>query len=284
MRLIALLPIVLAAIDARRARIVVFGLNDGALRREVPLRTPFLPDQQWVVGADTVIMPGKLNNQPFTTWIATTDSIWHWGSAPAIYEASLTAYPQGGEPSIATRESGWLALFPSDPSLYLLNQAGVAFGQVVLPAVRRVSVPSDVAARVVAIAATNDFHFASSLALAIHRLSSGQYLVVHLDADTELRRNVNDPSSGGVGVSYSNVRYWVTLLSADLSLACVDGLLPLQVDNILAPFFCEDVLHFVARRVDSAGHLRSVLYSYQVADAGCRWVPTGGVQSQSTGH
>lgn len=272
----------LAAVDARRGRIVVFGLKDGGVRREVVLRAPFYPDQQWVVRGDTVVMPGKLDKQPFTTWITTTDSVWHWGSAPAIYGTSLAAYSQGGEPSIAPHDGGWLALFPADPSLYLLNREGEAVGRVVPPADRRLGVPSDVAAQVAAIAKTEGFHFAASLALAIRRLKSGQYLVVYLDADTELLPNVYDPSSGGIGVAYSNVRYWVTLLSPDLSRACVDGLVPLQVDNILAPFFRDDTLYFVARRVDGADHLRSVLYSYRIVEADCRWVPTGGVQALPT--
>ena len=33
-----------AAVDARRGRIVVFGLGDGSLRREVVLSKPFFPD------------------------------------------------------------------------------------------------------------------------------------------------------------------------------------------------------------------------------------------------
>jgi hypothetical protein len=248
-----------AAVDARRGRIIVFGLNDGELRREVVLTTPFFPDQQWVVNADTITMPGKLRAQPFTTWITTTDSLRHWGTAPSILEWSMAAYSQGGEPSIAPHETGWLALFPADPFLYVLTRDGRPTGRVALPAHRRLGVPPDVADQVTAIAKTGSFRFAASLVLANRRLNSGQYLLIHLDADTELNRSVNDPSSGGSRVSYSNVRYWVSLLSADLSRACVDALVPLDVENVLSPFFRDDTLYFVARRVDPTGRLRSVL-------------------------
>lgn len=268
-----------ATVDARRARISVFGLNDGALRREVVLSTPFFPDQQWVVMADTVIMPGKLRATPFTTWITTTDSIRHWGTAPPIFQTSLAAYSQGGEPALAPHDAGWLALFPTDPFLYVLNREGEPVGRVAVPATRRLGVPPDVADRVAAIAKTDSFRFAASLALTNRRLGNGQYLLMYLDADTELNRRVSDPSSGGSSVSFSNVRYWVSLLSADLSRACVDGPVPLDVENVLSPFFRRDTLFFVARRVDPAGRLRSVLYSYQVTDTGCRWLTTGGVQS-----
>lgn len=263
----------LAAVDARRARIVVFGVDDGALRREVVLQTPFHPDQQWVAQGDTLILPGKLRRTPFTTWVTSTDSISHWGTAPPIYERSLNAYSQGGEPSLAPHDDGWVALFPADPALHVLDGAGETVQRIVLPVRRRLGVPPDIAGQVAAIAATDSFRFAASLVLAVRRLRNGQYLVIHLDADAEVT-TVNDPGSGGTAISYRNIRHWVTLVSPDLRRACVDGLVPLEVDNILSPFFRDDVLHFVARRLDDSGTLRSVLYSFRVMDADCDWLPT----------
>ncbi len=262
----------LAAVDARRARIVVFGVNDGALRREVVLRTPFHPDQQWVARGDTLILPGKLRRTPFTTWVTSTDSISHWGTAPPIHERSLNAYSQGGEPSLAPHEEGWVALFPADPAVHLLDHGGETVRRMILPVRRRLGVPTDVAEQVAAIAATDSFRFAASLVLAIRRLRNGQYLLIHLDADTEPIASANDPGSTG-GISYHNIRHWVSLVSPDLRQACVDGLVPLDVDNILSPFFRDDVLHFVARRLDDSGHLRAVLYSYRVTDVDCDWLP-----------
>lgn len=129
-----------------------------------------------------------------------------------------------------------------------------------------------------AIAKADSFRFAASLVLAIRRLQGGQYLALHLDADPELNRSANDPSSGGSGVTYSNVRYWASLVSPDLFRACVDALIQLHVDNLVSPSFRGDTLYFVARRLDSAGQVRSVLYSYRVADDGCQWSSTGGIE------
>jgi hypothetical protein len=267
-----------AAVDARRARIVVFGVEDGELRREVVLTSPIFADQQWVPVGDTIVMPAKLAKQAFTSWVTTTDSIWKWGTAPAIIDSSIRAYSQGGEPSVAEHRDGWLALFPADSSLHLLNRDGSLRGFVTLPVKRRLGVPPQLAQRVDEIAKSDTFRFAASLVLANRRLSSGEYLLMHLDTDTELNRSVNDPSSGGVGILYSNMRYWVSLLSADLSRACVDGLVPIDVENVLSPFFRGDTLHFVARRVDDAGQLRSVLYTYRVSGENCNWIPTGGMR------
>ena len=273
---IGLLPgdSLVAAVDARRARIVVFGLSDGALRREVSLAVPFYPDQQWVVRGDSVIMPGKLRREPFTTWITSTDSVRSWGTAPAIYDRSMQAYSQGGEPSLAPHGGGWVALFPADPALYELDASGQPSRSTVIPSRRRVGVPSDVADQVATIAAADSFRFAASLVLAVRQLSTGTYLLVHVDADPEKVRSIHDPGSGGHGISYRNVRYWVSLVSADLSRACVDGRVPLDVDNILSPFFRADTLYFVARRLAAGDRLRSVLYSFRVDDVDCDWLPT----------
>lgn len=167
-----------------------------------------------------------------------------------------------------------MALFPADPALHLLDHAGETAQRIVLPVRRRLGVPPDVAEQVAAIAATDSFRFAASLVLAIRRLRTGQYLVIHLDADTEVIPSAHDPSSGGTGIAYRNIRHWVSLVSPDLHRACVDGLVPLEVDNILSPFFRDDVLHFVARRLDDSGSLRSVRYSFRVTDSGCDWLPT----------
>ncbi len=263
----------LAAVDARRARIVVFGLQDAALRREVPLPVPFFPDQQWVIRGDTVIMPGKLRHDPFTTWIPSTDSIRHWGTAPAIFDRSITAYSQGGEPSLAPHGGGWVALYPADPALYVLGPTGQPLQRVTIPTRRRLGVPADVADQVATIAKGDRFRFAASLVLAIRQLSNGQYLLIHLDADADKVLSVRDQSSGGSGIAYHNVHYWASLVSPDLRRACVDGLVPLDVDNILSPFFQGDTLHFVARRVDPAGQLRAVHYTFHVSGTGCDWTP-----------
>ncbi|MEO8450227.1 MAG: hypothetical protein ABI647_10580 [Gemmatimonadota bacterium] len=266
-----------AAVDARRGRIVIFALSDGTLRREVSV-APFFAVQQSRIVGDTVVMPGKLSDRPFTSWLPRSDSVWRWGEAPPIFAKSIQAYSQGGEPSIAPFEAGWVALYPADGSLYVLRHDGTPTGVIALPVRRRVGVPNDVAERVAKVAKSGRFRYAASLALGIHRLSDGRYLTIHLDADPDLNLKTFDPASGGRGITYSNVRYWVSLLSADLSRACVDGLMPASADDIILPIVGNDTVYLLARTVDPAGRLRTVLRSYSVSDAGCDWQPTGGSQ------
>ncbi len=266
-----------AAVDARRARIVVFGLDDGRLRREVIVR-PFFPDQQWRLRADTVVMPGKLSPTPFTSWVPATDSVWSWGDVPPVFHEVMAAYSQG-EPSIARRDEGWLALFPAEAPLYLLDRAGRIEGTVALPARRRKGVPQGLAD---SLAHLTSFHYVQSLAMAVHRQSSGDYVVVHLDAEARLDSLVS-PASGGGRLLLSNLRYWVSLISADLSRACVDGLAPIGSDEMIAPFFRGDTLYFLPRTVGGDGRLRTVLHSYLIDDRGCDWLPTGGARPGRAG-
>ncbi len=263
-----------AAVDARRGRIVVFGLSDGLLRREVPLSKPFFPDQQWVFRGDTVTMPGKLSAAPFTSWDLASDSIWHWGAAPPIFSASTGAYSQGGEPSLAPWPTGWLALFPAEAALHVLRQDGSLTGRIVVPVRRRVGVPPNLGDSVALIAASDQFRFAASLVLAIRQLSNGSYALLHLDTDAELVPNVRDRAGGGAGVAYSNMRYWVSMLAPDGTKACVDGPVPMIVENVLSPTFRGDTLVFVSRSVDATDKLRTILYKFVIAEMGCDWLAT----------
>ena len=266
-----------AAVDARRARIVVYGLADGVLRREVSLAPPFYPDQQWVFHGDTVTMPRKLSALPFTSWHLPSDSIWHWGAAPSIFTTSIGAYSQGGEPSLAPSSKGWLALFPAEAELHVLHRDGSLESRLTLPVRRRVGVPPHLADSVALIAASDSFRLAASVVLAIRQLSDGRYALIHLDTDTKLIRNTRDPAGGGARVAYSNMRYWVTLLTADATRACVDGLVPMSVDNVLSPTFRADTLVFISRAVAETDELRTVLYKFVVDDRGCDWLPTAAI-------
>lgn len=260
-----------AAVDARRGRIAVFGLGDGQLRREVPI-TPFFPTQQWRIVSDTVVFASKLSPTPFVSWAVPTDQFRSWGAAPSMFAKSLAAYSQGGEPSLAPHARGWVALLPADPALSLFDSAGALAGRVTLPARRRMGVPDDLAEQVARIAKSGNFRYAASLAMAIQQRPDGSYLAVHLDPDVSLDSAAYRPD-GSAGIEYREMRYWVSLLSKDLTRACLDGRVPVPADNMVVPFFRGDSLYFVLRRLGSGGRLRTVLYRYHVTDRGCDWMP-----------
>jgi hypothetical protein len=74
-----------------------------------------------------------------------------------------------------------------------------------------------------------------------------------------------------------NIRYYATILSADLQQVCVDGELPLITDVFSRPMFVGDTLFLLTRNVGGAD-IRSTLITMMVSTSGCEWQPTGGVE------
>ena len=262
-----------AAVDARRARILVFETASGTLRREVPVR-PFFPGQQWRWYGDTVVMPSKLSATPFTSWIPSTDSVWSWGGVPEIFSESITAYSQGGEPSIVRRGEGWLAVYPADGRVFELSADGTIRRAIGIPVVHRRGTPPALADSVAAIGASGVFRYAASLVFAIWEMPNGSYALVHMDTDPKLNEESYAASNGAGGITYENTSYWVTVLSQDLSHACPDARVPFEPDNLIVPFFKEDSVFFLTRRVATDTTAHAVLHRFRLDDSQCVWVST----------
>lgn len=263
-----------AAVDARRARIIVFDVATGALRREVPVR-PTFAGQQWRWQGDTVVMPGKLSATPFTSWVPATDSTWSWGTVPPIYEKSITAYSQGGEPSIVRRGRGWLAVYPADGRLFELAGDGSFLRAFHLPVARRRGVPPDIGDSVTAIQRSGTFRYAASLVFALWERPAGGYVVVHMDTDPTLDAESYAASGGTGGITYDSTSYWVTFITPDLDRACPDNKVPFEPDNLVVPFFKDDSVFFLTRSVASDSTAHAVLHLFRMSDRGCRWVKLG---------
>ena len=262
-----------AAVDARRARIIVFETASGALRREVVVR-PFFPGQQWRWYGDTVVMPSKLSLAPFTSWIPSTDSVWTWGAVPEIFTKSMSAYSQGGEPSIVRRGAGWLAVYPGDGRVFELSADGALQRAIEIPVTHRRGVPPGLADSVAAIQASGVFRYAASLVFAISELPNGNYALVHMDTDPNLNADAYAASNGASGITYENTNYWVTFLSKDLSRACPDARVPFEPDNLIVPYFRADSVYFLTRSVATDTTVNAVLHRFQLDDSKCGWVKT----------
>lgn len=257
-----------AAVDARRARIVVFETATGRLRREVPVR-PFFAGQQWRWVGDTVVMPGKLSATPFTSWVPATDSTWSWGTVPEIYTKSITAYSQGGEPSLVRRGDGWLAVYPGDGRLFELAADGSVTRATEIPATRRRGVPPALGDSVAAIQRSGTFRYAASLVFAIWELPSGDYAIVHMDTDPTLNADAYAASNGAGGITYDSTSYWVTFLSPDLRRWCPDNRIPFAPDNLAVPFFRADSVFFLTRSVATDSTTHAVLHRFRMDATAC---------------
>lgn len=262
-----------AAVDARRARIVIFETATGTLRREVAV-SPFFPGQQWRWYGDTVVFASKLSATPFTSWVPSTDSIWSWGTVPEIYTKSITAYSQGGEPSVVRRGGGWLAVYPGDGRVFALTREGAFQRAIEIPKTRRRGVPPDLADSVKAIQASGLFRYSASLVFALWELPNGNYALVHMDTDPELNAASYAASSGAGGITYRNTNYWVTFLSKDLARACPDIRVPFEPENMIVPYFSADSLFFLTRSVATDSTAHAVLHRFRLDDSRCDWVAT----------
>ena len=262
-----------AVVDSRRARIIVFETASGTLRREVVVTRVF-PGQQWRWHGDTAIMPGKLSAAPFTSWVPSTDSVWSWGSVPEIYTQSMSAYSQGGEPSIVRRGEGWLAVYPADGRVFELSADGKIVRAIDIPHAHRRGIPPGLADSVRAIQASGVFRYAASMVFAIWELPSGSYAIIHMDTDPIVNPASAAAASGTGGITYEDTRYWVTFLSNDLSRACPDAHIPFEPDNLLVLFVKADSVFFLSRTVATDTAANAVLHRFRVDDRQCDWVKT----------
>jgi hypothetical protein len=264
-RVSAIIPLpgdtLLAGMDPQRNRIVVLRIADGSLQREVPMPFRFFAGQQWRIRGDTVFMPVTLDAQPFVRWVLATDSLDRWGAAPTLIAQSTSAYSRGGEPSLAPHGAGWVALMPADDRLYVTDAAGVAQSFVTLPRRQRLGVPVDLIEQTAALTAETD-RFLASLSMGVTQLSDGSYLVVHADTDFV---------QAATQVEYSNTTYWASIVSADLSRACVDEPIRFPSVDLARVVFSGDTVLMLARTVHDDGTVRATQRRYKVSSEGCAW-------------
>lgn len=274
-RLSTIIPLpgdtLLAGMDVQRQRIVILRIPDGALSREVPMPFRFFAGQQWRIRGDTVFMPVTLDANASVLWVPATDSIHRFGSAPTLLEQSTVAYSRGGEPSLAPLDSGWLLLMPADDRLYLTDAAGHARSFVTLPHRQRRGVPSDLVEQTAALTAEANT-FLASLSMGITRLSDGSFLVIHADSDFE---------QVGNQVVYSNTTYWASVVSSDLTRACVDAPIRFPSMDLARVVFDGDTLLLLGRRLEDDMTERATLRRFMIRAEGCRWIALGPPTSPS---
>lgn len=256
-----------AGVDARNQRISIFHVEDGALQREIRMPFRFFAGQQWRMHQGAVMMPVSLQEVPFVRWELATDAFAPWGRIPSVFGRSSVAYSRGGEPSLAPSGPRWVVQMPADNRLFITDSTGVAQSFVHLPRRARKGVPDDLLEQTAAMTDSTRTVLAS-ISGGIKQLDDGSYLLVHVDTDYELV---------GEQVHYVNSVYWVSILSADFSRACVDEPIRFPTIDRARPLFAGDTLMLLARDVDDRGEQSTMLRRYMVSAEGCAWIDTGGL-------
>ena len=271
---IAVLPgdSLVAAVATARGRMVVFRLANGTVVGEVIVPEPFDADQQWIARGDTMLIPALSGAASYRRWIIGSDTARSWGEEPpSRRDGASRAYMLGGLASGEPFGDGLVVLAPADSMLVIHDASGAVIRRVLLPAIRRRPVPADAEELVrEGIRRTPpEFHLPAPMTVAIHQMPDGRYLTVHFDAESTTPSNPAD-------LGFANARYWIGIVSADLTRACVDGEIPDPPQDFIRPIFHGDTIGLFVRTLDADGEPHSVLRQYRVTDEGCGWVEMGG--------
>jgi len=253
-----------AIVDIVTRRFTVVDLADGTVRRE--FRVPFQgTGKQWHFTKEKAVFSLPGSPALVGTWDFRYDSVSVAGALPANLMSAFPTYMQYGHLEIAPWRDGYLAQVPTLAALQQLDSSGAVVGQVHLPAVRRRGQTDDLLLRQQQQQA--DGHGSThlgSLAATLGVLSTGEVAAIQVDLDTE--RNAQGPD-------FRNLRYYVSILSADLHRACLDALVPFTSDvPFPIPHLMGDTLVTLSRVVGADDTVRTVVYRFGISSKGCEWV------------
>lgn len=152
-----------------------------------------------------------------------------------------------------------LATLAGTPVWYVMDVRGRVTDTIAVPAVRRRGFPLDFVKRLKAIRNQEEQFQLSSLPFSVHRLSSGEVAIVHVE-----------PRLISLNVLMDG---YVSVLSADLKRACVDAPLNFSQDGQVRVAWRGDTL-LVAEQVTSGDAVRVSLRSMLLNRSGCEWIET----------
>ncbi len=252
-----------AVMDLGTSRLTVLSLADGAVRRT--FRVPIIgAGKQWhfVDGRATFSVPGSPSLVGI--WDMAQDTLTTSGMLPPDLMGSLYTYMRYGHLEIAPWHGGYVAQVPALPGLQQLNTSGAIVGRIALPSSTRRGQPSDLLAQHQQLeAGGKPFTYIRSAAATLGVLSSGELAAVQVDIDAQ---------QGPERTEYTDLKYYVSILSADLKHACLDALVPFTSDAPLPiPYLVGDTLVALSRLVGSDDQVHTVIHRFQISSVGCAW-------------
>jgi hypothetical protein len=223
--------------------------------------------QIWAVRGDTVVFGLQPSTSLVGRWNWRTGEVAELGQLPPAVAGSGILYFQYGQVEAVPNGSGYVAQVPTVPGLQLLDREGRPTGTVAVPAVRRRGTPDDLLERHRQ-SGNGATRFFGSVAIALDRLPTGNLAVISADLDV-VREAPRE---------YGNIRFFLSVVSADFERACVDVPIPFESDELYPwPSFADGRLLVTTRRLAGDDAVRTVVRTYEVHDDDCEWIPTGGV-------
>lgn len=259
----------LMVFDVNRQRASIFDLSTGEYLSG--LAVPFQDvGTNWTVDGTDLVMAINASNAIMARWRIGSAAMEAVGEVPAHMLNKVGARMAYGRSEVVVTDSLVLVLLPTEPGVNVHNRAMQYLGYVPVMAVRREGEPADLATRQRAFGRdASDLSIASST-VGFHRLQSGMIVLVHLDMTVR--------AGEGRGTRADDFRLYVTLLSEDLSKACIDGSVNIRTDVAPIPSFVGDTMFVLSRQVQGDDRVRSVVYAVVIDSSSCDWTPTGGVQ------
>lgn len=255
---------VLVVADVNRQALMLFDITSKAFLRSVPMPTQDI-GQNWVTRGDTIEFALGLAHSVVGRWVWVSDSVVVGvGLLPSAIAHNTNVAIGYGRSDIAENDSGLVTLLPTDPGLRVLNHDGRELGFVAIPHIRRLGEPDDLFERSKGLKGDQRFKPRASAAGGLHRLSSGQYVLTHVDLDY-----IGEPPSGRFG----NFRLFVSIVSSDLTRACIDSPVPLATDIPPIPIFRGDTLFVITRQVSAENKVVTMIRGFRPTAEGCDWQP-----------
>lgn len=230
-------------------------------RHAVPFRGT---GKQWHARGPGFYFSLPLSPRLIGHWRPDSGTAQTFGPLPADLAAAFGTYAQYGVPELVPVDDGFVAQIPGLRGVQVLDSTGAVRSEVLVPAPLRRGEPEGLIALHGADGPITDFK--GSLAGTLARLSTGEFVSLRAD----LSRTAPPEGRGTI-----EVRYFASVLSADLTSACAEVTVPFNSDSPYpVPHFVGDTLVVLTRRVVGDSAVRNTLLRYRISAAGCRFVPT----------
>ena len=263
LQLVGLGDSALGVADETKKAIEIFALSTGAFQRARPYEGLIM---SVAVDGPTVWMGGvsPRHGRGVKRWDLVTDSMIYLVPLPLPYQRNAQLASFFNTVAVAPRGNRLIVGYGADRAVLVVDRDGMAVDSFAVPFARRRGEPADLERRV---DPKNDMELADITALTsvLRQLgvrSDGSLVFVHIDFGWVPPRTVT-------------AKAFVSVVSADLTRACVDAPLP-QEDPSIAPIeFRGDTLFTVQQHVGGGQRAETSLVGYLIDSSRCDWVPVG---------
>jgi hypothetical protein len=254
----------MAVMDMNRSRLVLFSVQTGKFLSEIEVPFRHVGPNGATEGGIVTLAPA-MSLEPLARLQLDSDSVSVFGEPlESGVEGWQTVSASSGVPAVAQLDTLLLVWYPA-LGLKAYRTDGAFIGNINVPAMRRRGEGDSLVRIQRDLRRERSDSVVISTVLGMTRLPNGEILLVSQDADRV--------SQNGRNARETNIRLFVTIIDAALSRACVDGRVPFETEVASLPIFDGNTVSLLSRRVVDAGNVRNVLYTYEVDQSSCEWVP-----------